>query len=42
MASDIATDLADFGIISVSLWPGAVKTEIVEQTVLSGRGKVTF
>lgn len=40
MASDIAADLVEFGITSISLWPGAVKTEIIEQTVLAGRGKV--
>lgn len=42
LASDMAADLAEYGITSVSLWPGAVKTEIIEQTILAGRGKVTF
>ncbi|KAI6196258.1 hypothetical protein M3Y94_01086800 [Aphelenchoides besseyi] len=39
MASDIAHDMVDFGVTSISLWPGAVKTEIIEQTVLAGKGK---
>ncbi|CAD5213478.1 unnamed protein product [Bursaphelenchus xylophilus] len=39
LAADMAFDLQDYGITSISLWPGAVKTEIIQQTILAGRGK---
>ncbi|CAD5209903.1 unnamed protein product [Bursaphelenchus okinawaensis] len=39
LAADMAFDLQDHRITSMALWPGAVKTEIIEQTILSGHGK---
>ncbi|KAI1712973.1 short chain dehydrogenase domain-containing protein [Ditylenchus destructor] len=38
LASDTAVELRDFNITSVSLWPGAVKTEFVQETVLNHAG----
>uniref|UniRef100_A0A7E4VJ71 Dehydrogenase/reductase SDR family member 1 n=1 Tax=Panagrellus redivivus TaxID=6233 RepID=A0A7E4VJ71_PANRE len=35
LAADIAVDLVDANITSVSLWPGPVKTEIVDKLILS-------
>ncbi|KAK0401880.1 hypothetical protein QR680_016024 [Steinernema hermaphroditum] len=34
MAADMAHELIDSNVCSVSLWPGPVKTEIIERTVL--------
>jgi len=34
LAADAAMELADKKVTSVSLWPGAVKTEIIQNTVL--------
>jgi dehydrogenase/reductase SDR family protein 1 len=34
LASDMAVDLLNTGVVSVSLWPGAVKTEAVEEAFL--------
>lgn len=42
LAADMAFDLQDLGVTSIALWPGAVKTEIVQQTILNGKGKVSF
>ncbi|KAI1712975.1 short chain dehydrogenase domain-containing protein [Ditylenchus destructor] len=37
LASDTAVELSDFNVTSVSLWPGAVKTEYVQETVLKSK-----
>uniref|UniRef100_A0AC35GMA5 Uncharacterized protein n=1 Tax=Panagrolaimus sp. PS1159 TaxID=55785 RepID=A0AC35GMA5_9BILA len=34
LASDMAVDLLNTGVLSVSLWPGAVKTEAVQKALL--------
>lgn len=34
LAADMAVELKKRGVISVSLWPGAVKTELVSQFIL--------
>uniref|UniRef100_A0A914QRM6 Uncharacterized protein n=1 Tax=Panagrolaimus davidi TaxID=227884 RepID=A0A914QRM6_9BILA len=34
LASDMAVDLLNTGVLSVSLWPGAVKTEAVQEALL--------
>jgi len=33
MAADMAVELKKKGVVSVSLWPGAVQTELVNQYV---------
>lgn len=35
LAADIAVDLAPFNITSISLWPGPVRTETVQEMVLT-------
>ncbi|KAI1702474.1 short chain dehydrogenase domain-containing protein [Ditylenchus destructor] len=35
LAADTAVELSDFNVTSVSMWPGAVKTEYVQETVLN-------
>ncbi|KAI1702472.1 short chain dehydrogenase domain-containing protein [Ditylenchus destructor] len=35
LASDTAIELSDFNVTSVSLWPGPVKTEYIQETVLN-------
>jgi dehydrogenase/reductase SDR family protein 1 len=35
MAADIALELKDDNVTSIALWPGAVRTELVEQTVFA-------
>lgn len=34
LAADMAVELKSRGVISVSLWPGAVQTELVSQFIL--------
>lgn len=34
LASDMAVELKRRGVVSVSLWPGAVQTELVSQFIL--------
>lgn len=34
LASDMAVELKKRGVVSVSLWPGAVQTELVSQFIL--------
>lgn len=34
MAADMAVELKSRGVVSVSLWPGAVQTELVSQLIL--------
>lgn len=34
LASDMAVDLLNTGVLSVSLWPGAVRTEAVQEAFL--------
>ena len=38
LASDAAVDLHESGVVSVSLWPGAVKTEAIRKQVLDKPG----
>lgn len=33
MAADMAVELKKTGVVSVSLWPGAVQTELISQYV---------
>lgn len=35
LALDMAIELRRRGVVSVSLWPGAVKTELVSQLILA-------
>lgn len=43
LAADLAVELADANITSVSLWPGPVKTEIVNERILEANdGNVSF
>uniref|UniRef100_A0AC34RHN4 Uncharacterized protein n=1 Tax=Panagrolaimus sp. JU765 TaxID=591449 RepID=A0AC34RHN4_9BILA len=37
LAADMAVDLAPSNVASISLWPGPVKTEIVQQVVLQSQ-----
>ena len=37
MAADCAVELKSSGVTMVSLWPGAVKTELVQEGVLGGK-----
>lgn len=34
LAADMAVELKSRGVVSVSLWPGAVQTELVSQFIL--------
>ncbi|VDM42478.1 unnamed protein product [Toxocara canis] len=37
MSADMAVDLKPYGVCTVSLWPGAVKTELSKKMVASGK-----
>ena len=37
MAADCAVELKSSGVTMVSLWPGAVKTELVQEGILGGK-----
>uniref|UniRef100_A0A7E4UTE3 NAD(P)-binding protein n=1 Tax=Panagrellus redivivus TaxID=6233 RepID=A0A7E4UTE3_PANRE len=41
MAADMAVELKTFGITVVSLWPGPVKTEIVQKVIATDDNKVS-
>ncbi|KAI1711379.1 short chain dehydrogenase domain-containing protein [Ditylenchus destructor] len=42
LASDTAMELREFNITSVSLWPGPVKTELIQENVLNRVEKVKY
>lgn len=42
MSSDMAIELAEKNVFSLALLPGAVQTEIVQDTVLKGPDGVSF
>lgn len=43
LAADIAVDLAEANITSISLWPGPVKTEIIHKRIIdSNDSNVSF
>lgn len=47
MAADFAEELRKYGVTAISLWPGAVRTELMTNVFKAGtmtveRGKTTF
>uniref|UniRef100_A0A9J8DGB9 Dehydrogenase/reductase (SDR family) member 1 n=1 Tax=Cyprinus carpio carpio TaxID=630221 RepID=A0A9J8DGB9_CYPCA len=42
MAADMAIELKKKGVVSVSLWPGAVQTELINQYMSRGEGPLGF
>ncbi|KAK2900702.1 hypothetical protein Q8A67_008817 [Cirrhinus molitorella] len=42
MAADMAIELKKRGVVSVSLWPGAVQTELINQYISGGEGLTSF
>ncbi|XP_073705224.1 dehydrogenase/reductase SDR family member 1-like isoform X2 [Garra rufa] len=42
MAADMAIELKKRGVVSVSLWPGAVQTELINQYMSGGEGLPDF
>ncbi len=42
MAADMAVELKKKGVVSVSLWPGAVQTELINQYISSDEAPPGF
>lgn len=42
LAADMAVELRDFNVASISLWPGAVRTELFTQCDLLSNDRVGF
>ncbi|CAD5231351.1 unnamed protein product [Bursaphelenchus xylophilus] len=40
LAADLAVDLKGTGVSAISIWPGAVKTELINETVFAGKSSI--